>query len=921
MGRFAFVFFGALIASSLSAVEPTNQWYLRGPEGGFANRLSIDSSGQLTAGGIAGMFRYDTDTSTWSYASAGMPTPIVFDIAETTGATFVNSGGYLARTTNGGDTWTNLSGGLVVGGQLSSIATTPAAPSRVFAAGNPLGILRSDNLGATWTTVIPSGAQVELMRVSPTDANLWFVGPSADAADNPGAGQLFRTPDGGTNFASIASGGSQNFPMQFIDVAQDPFNANRIVALAAPTWLTDKSQGGEVWVSQDAGASWGSGANINNFQLAPDPAPGGEPRAVLFDKFTQNTVYFATTWGVWKSSGGNAAVLSSAGMLQMGPRSPSLVQPYDEVKQLVQANDANHTLYAATSSGGIYKSTNGAASWTAINDGYTGLTVRMFAFQPNSSTVLAGSADPSNTGGVYRSTDFGTSWTRSSAGMNAAAIRGLAFSPTSPNIVLAGGFKQSRVGGENSKGLWRSTDGGQVWTKLTDPGLYSNPVRIVVFDPGDGNRVLAASELRVNISADAGQTWINSEDSPGSFGGLPFANNPDLILLGLAAGPKSGGGTRFYATFFNNLSAGSPLPTACQNAPSLPCKGGVYFSDDGGFNWTRGTGVSGDSASYLSVGATAGTVYVSQTIAGGYPGGVYKSTDYGATWADSSTGLPCRYNFTVAADPSDPQVAWTGCAYTDVAHPGGIFRSNDAGASWVPYGRGLRIPAISWLTVDPAAAGHVLAGGAEGIHEMYFAPDADQDGIPDSEEGAFGDVPGDANGDGTQDATQADVASTGTPAGPLAPARVSATTVGGDYVVVEIDQLAAHSGSCARVSDLALIPSDQVPLSNRMQQTAPTIRFILPDCQMATVKIRYSAVTGYINGVLGSYSPRVPGDATTLAWGAFDQSKVSLDDGGLWIVQLDQNSYGNVYAPDTGTILFQGAPGNDTLFGNGFELP
>jgi len=80
-------------------------------------------------------------------------------------------------------------------------------------------------------------------------------------------------------------------------------------------------------------------------------------------------------------------------------------------------------------------------------------------------------------------------------------------------------------------------------------------------------------------------------------------------------------------------------------------------------------------------------------------------------------------------------------------------------------------------------------------------------------------------------------------------------------------------------------------------------------------------VTGYINGVLGSYSPRVPGDATTLAWGAFDQSKVSLDDGGLWIVQLDQNSYGNVYAPDTGAILFQGAPGNDTLFGNGFELP
>jgi hypothetical protein len=71
--------------------------------------------------------------------------------------------------------------------------------------------------------------------------------------------------------------------------------------------------------------------------------------------------------------------------------------------------------------------------------------------------------------------------------------------------------------------------------------------------------------------------------------------------------------------------------------------------------------------------------------------------------------------------------------------------------------------------------------------------------------------------------------------------------------------------------------------------------------------------------VLGSYSPTTPGDATTQAWGTFDASMASVDGSGLWSVKLDQNSYGNVYAPDTGAILFQGAPGNDALFGNGFE--
>ena len=300
---------------------------------------------------------------------------------------------------------------------------------------------------------------------------------------------------------------------------------------------------------------------------------------------------------------------------------------------------------------------------------------------------------------------------------------------------------------------------------------------------------------------------------------------------------------------------------------------------------------------------------------------MYKSTDFGVHWSDISSNLPCRDIFTVAADPNASGVVWTACRYSDVTQPGGIFRSSDNGASWVPYGRGLRNASILWLTVDPADHNHLLAGGPEGIHEIHFAPDADQDGIPDADEAVFGSTPGDANNDGTQDATQSFVASTGLPAGPLAPARVAAPTSVGDYVVVDIDQSEPHTGACSRISDLAIIPTDQVPLSNRMVQTAPTIRFILPDCQSATVNVRYSAVTSYPVGVLGSYSPKTPGDATTQAWGTFDASKASVDGSGLWSVKLDQNSYGNVYAPDTGAILFQGAPGNDILFGNGFESP
>jgi hypothetical protein len=321
-----------------------------------------------------------------------------------------------------------------------------------------------------------------------------------------------------------------------------------------------------------------------------------------------------------------------------------------------------------------------------------------------------------------------------------------------------------------------------------------------------------------------------------------------------------------------------------------------------------------DSAAYFGISPIAGTVFVSKLTNGtGRTGGVFKSTDYGATFVDVSATLPCRNIFTIAADPVDANVVWTGCAQDGATKPGGLFRSSDGGATWVPYARGLRVPTILWMTIDPADHNHVLAGGSEGIHEMHFAPDADDDGIPDDEESQFAE--GDANNDGTADAEQSYVASTGieTGSGPIA-----AKTAGLDYVVVEIDRNQPYSGDCQFVSDLSVIPLDQIPASDRMQQAAPTIRFTLPNCTAAQVKVRYSAVASYPIGVFGSYSPAVPGDIGSTRWGLLAQAVAQVD-GDQWTLQLDQNAYGNVYSPDSGTIQFQGAPGRDSLFADAFE--
>ena len=92
----------SILTAASAGAESTNQWYPRGPEGGAAHAVAIDqTSHALIAGYIAGIFRYDAPASVWGFSTSGAPTPRIDDIATTATATFVNSGGYVTRSTDG----------------------------------------------------------------------------------------------------------------------------------------------------------------------------------------------------------------------------------------------------------------------------------------------------------------------------------------------------------------------------------------------------------------------------------------------------------------------------------------------------------------------------------------------------------------------------------------------------------------------------------------------------------------------------------------------------------------------------------------------------------------------------------------------------------------------------------------------------
>src|SRR5437867_4925246 len=118
---------------------------------------------------------------------------------------------------------------------------------------------------------------------------------------------------------------------------------------------------------------------------------------------------------VWTSNGpGGGTVLA----LAIDPATPSSV-------------------YAGTNRGGVFKSTNGGTSWTAVNTGLPFNTIaQALAIDPvNTATLYVGT-----TAGVFKSTNGGASWTVS---LTSGDVRALVIDPMTPSILYAGLFSGS----------------------------------------------------------------------------------------------------------------------------------------------------------------------------------------------------------------------------------------------------------------------------------------------------------------------------------------------------------------------------------------------------------------------------------------------------------------------------------------------
>jgi uncharacterized repeat protein (TIGR01451 family) len=628
-------------------------------------------------------------------------------------------GNGVLKSTDGGNTWSHISGDYFYGVSISRIVVDPNNANHLYLAalrgrgGNHrtspvqhsrFGIWESTDGGVSWN----------LLKQAPQGSN-----GATDLELDPQNGDLYASFWGDAIYKSTNDGGSwktimnglpanANYggvPTRFSISLSHPAGQAQATLYAGFDWYSSDGtyDQSEVFKSTNAGGSWSQ---------ITEPDPSG-----TFNK--ENPSGYCATQCYYDN------------VVETDPTNPNVVF-------VAGVYDYTH------GAGGIFRSTNGGQTWT--NLGYDQHPdFHALAFDPsNTQHVMIGSD-----GGVWYSTDLGgrlsnsdplsaVDWQDLNGTLSTQTFTSIATNPTNPSFVWGGSQDNGTEHTFGSASSWYdlfSGDGGQV---LVDPndsnyvyGTYFgiSPYRDACVPAGDcffSNQYIR-NGIDLNDRSEFYVPWVMNPDNPSQLflgtyrlyrtDDAQAANSADVLWKPISgdlttgctgAAPNGGRGCTISAI---GIGGGQAVYVGSE-------EGLVHVSPDAQTSdnptWTDVTrNLPGRPVSSIAVdrsnyriayvgfdGFNAGTV--------GQPGHVFKTTNGGQKWTNISGNLPDVPVNSVVLDPSYPNTLYVA---TDV----GNFVTYNGGTSWGQLGTGLPSVSVWQLSLDPSQPGErTLAAGTYG---------------------------------------------------------------------------------------------------------------------------------------------------------------------------------------------------------------
>ncbi len=339
--------------------------------------------------------------------------------------------------------------------------------------------------------------------------------------------------------------------------------------------------------------------------------------------------------------------------------------------------------YVAVASGGVWKTVNAGTTWTPVFEKENSYSIGAIALDPkNTATIWVGTGELNSQrsagygDGVYRSDDGGRSW--KNMGLKSSEHIGrIVIDPRDSNIVfVAAQGPLWSPGGE--RGLYKTTDGGKTW-KAVITVSENTGVTDVAVDPANPDTMYAASwqrrrhfytlinggpESALYKSTDGGNTWtkLRSGLPPGDLGRIGVAVSPvdsNVVYATVEASGESSGifRSKDRGTTWEKMS--SNIAQAMYYAQIVPDPKEVdrvyipnvvfQVSDDGG----RTQHPLGEKLKHVDNHAIWIDPKNTDYYLVGCDGGIYESFDRGANW-NFKANLPVAQFYDVAVDNNAP---------------------------------------------------------------------------------------------------------------------------------------------------------------------------------------------------------------------------------------------------------------------------